>query len=102
MRPAVYFLGPALLAFVVVAGCSVKDQGEPVPEPEPLALTVESLEITGEVDDPEVLEVDVDGEKWPVTDGEFHGTADAVGKDLVEIEAADLAGNKTKKTIEIE
>jgi hypothetical protein len=102
MRPAVYFLGTALLAFAVVAGCSVKDQGEPPPEPEPLALTVESLEITGEVDDPEVLEVDVDGEKWPVTDGEFHGTADTTGKEDIDIEAKDHAGNAARKTIEIE
>jgi hypothetical protein len=64
-------------------------------------LSVDSLEITGEVDDVEVEEVDVDGEKWAVTDKKFTGTADTTGKDKIEIQAKDKAGNTGKKTIEI-
>lgn len=88
------FLALSLAAFI---GCSDKKKNQ-----EPFSLTVISLEITGEVDDVEITEVDVDGEKWAVTDKEFSGTVSTTGKDTIEIEATDTAGNTGKKTIEIQ
>jgi hypothetical protein len=101
MRTAIVFLTAALVVALVGVGCKDKNQGVIVPIPEPFGLTVDSLDITGEVDDPEVTEVDVDGDKWPVTAGEFSGTVDTTAKDDVEIKATDNAGNIGKKTIEI-
>ena len=85
-----------IISLAAVAGCRDKKDHK-----EPFGLTVDSLEITGEVDDAEVTEVDVDGDKWTVTNKEFTGTTDTTGKDKVEIEAKDNTGNTGKKTIEL-
>ena len=96
----IVFTVAVLLLVVVTVGCRDGGRKPSVPSA-PFELSVDSLGITGEVDDPEVSEVDVDGEKWTVTGGEFSGTVDTVGKEKVEIRATDKAGNTAKKTIEI-
>ena len=88
-----------LLGVAVLFGCRGKHKVKG--KAEPFVLSVDSLEITGEVDDPEVSEVEVDGEKWTVTGGQFSGTVDTTQKKQIEIKATDRAGNTAKKTIEI-
>lgn len=51
------------VGMIACFGCKDKKKHK-----EPFGLTVDSLEITGEVDDAEIKEVDVDGDKWTVTD----------------------------------
>jgi hypothetical protein len=85
------------LGLAVFCGCGENKDNNP----ETFKLSVDSLDITGEVDDAEVAEVDVNGEKWTVTDKKFSGTVDTTGKDKVEIQAKDASGNTGIKTIEI-
>jgi len=70
-------------------------------EEEPFTLRIDSLEITGEVDDPGVSEVRADGLIWPVADRQFSGIVETAGKEKVEIMATDEAENTGRKTIEI-
>jgi hypothetical protein len=105
MKQIALVLLAIILAFGLVAfsGCSKKKKDKYFfpPTPDAFSLSVDSLEITGEVDDAEVTEVDVDGAKWPVTAGEFSGTVNTTAKSKVEITAEDNSGNTGKKTIEI-
>jgi len=93
---AVLLFGVALLL-----GCRGDYEVKVIGKAEPFVLSVDSLEITGEVDDPEVGEVEVNGERWTVTGGQFSGTVDTTQRKHIEIKATDRAGNTTKKTIEI-
>ena len=101
-KACLFWFAVLLVCVLAVAGCNDKDHGVVIPPaPEPFGLTVDSLDIEGEVDDSEVTEVDVDGDKWDVTAGEFSGTVDTTFKEIVEIKATDNTGNTGKKTVEI-
>jgi len=100
MRRAILFL-VLVFGVAVLFGCRGKHKVTRKGKAEPFVLSVDSLGITGEVDDPEVSEVEVDGQKWAVTGGQFSGTVDTTQKKRIEIKATDRAGNTAKKTIQI-
>jgi len=100
MRGTIAFV-VLLLGVALLLGCRGDYEVKVIGKAEPFVLSVDSLEITGEVDDPEVSEVEVDGEKWTVTGGQFSGTVDTTQKKRIEIKATDRAGNTAIKTIEI-
>jgi len=86
---------------VLSTGCWGDYKIKMVGKTEPFVLSVDSLEITGEVDDPQVDEVEVNGERWPVTGGQFKGTVETTQDKQIEIRATDADGNTAQRTIQI-
>ena len=100
MRGVIVFV-ILLFGVVLLLGCRGDYEVKVIGKAEPFVLSVDSLGITGEVDDPEVSEVEVNGERWTVTGGQFSGTVDTTQNKRIEVKATDRAGNTAKKTIEI-
>jgi predicted small lipoprotein YifL len=95
------FTAAIVILVFAATGCGKSDK-DPFYQPvDAFESEIESLEITGEVDDPEVSEVEVDGVLVPVVSGEFSSVVDTAGRSSIEIRATDPASNNATKAIEI-
>lgn len=102
MKTRLFQFAAVLVLAFIVTGCGRSEGEDFFPtQPAPFKSEIGSLEIVGEVDDPAVTEVEVDGVVVPVAGGEISSVVETTGKSSIEIKATDPANNTATKVIEI-